>query len=220
MSSRTFDFMEPRGDYARLRAEQPVWQTTSTDGKKVWWVSRFADVCLTLGDEEHWRKTKGDCTHGSLSSMNTADYSIHRDILEKAFSLERMSEIERDIEKIVDDLLDQFARQTSPVDFVSQFATKVPFLTMYHLLGIPASDDQFVRERIGHRSSELRDYLHRLVEQKKHTPKADLISRLVIEQVCSLSFLHFPSNSSSVGTEKNQSGTIDRIRSRLSRRWK
>ncbi|CAF1245683.1 unnamed protein product [Rotaria sordida] len=198
---------EPPIEYNRLRAEQPICRATLMNGDQVWLITRFGDVCLVLGDDEHFSKVQNhsnfskqsyqdiidtDEEHASLLNMDPTKHIIYREIIENELSIDRIKEYEPRMKNIVDDLLNELINQNPPIDFVSQFAIKVPSFIIYDLLGINKIDHEFLvsRNRINNKldeaqtaNKELLDYINRLIANKKQTPGSDIISRLIIEQL-------------------------------------
>ncbi|CAF4618365.1 unnamed protein product [Rotaria sp. Silwood1] len=212
LTSSVFPFQrsipsEPPIEYNRLRAEQPIYRATLMNGDQTWLITRFGDVCLVLGDDENFSKVRSypnfsqqsyqdifntDEEHVGLLNMDPTKHIIYREIIEKEFSIDRIKEYEPRIKNIVDDLLNELSNQTPPIDFVSQFAIKVPSFIMYDILTINKIDHEFLtsRNRINNKLDETQtthqeflEYINRLVTNKKETPGSDLISRLITEQL-------------------------------------
>lgn len=189
---------EPPIEYNQLRNEKPIYRATLINGNQVWLISRYSDVCLVLGDDEHFSKVQNnknminsEFKHGLFSNMDSGKYLMYRQIIGKEFSIDRVKGYELKMKIIVDNLLTELINQNSPIDFVSEFARKVPSFILYDLLGINKMDYEFLNNRNSNNLNEnqtsrkeLSDYIHRLIINKKQTVGTDIISRLITEQVC------------------------------------
>ena len=124
-------------------------------------------------------------------------HTRQRRTVSKAFTPTRVAARQHQVEVIARALLDD-ARQRGEFDFMADFAAPLPILMIADLLGIPVEDrdqvreasDQFAslfepmlsgedRHHALHASAELARYLDEIVEQRRSTPKDDLISALV-----------------------------------------
>jgi fungal nitric oxide reductase len=114
------------------------------------------------------------------------------------FTKEHIDSMRPHIQKTVDSLLDTMIKAggDKPVDFVDKFALPVPSYIIYDILGVPFKDLEYLTQCNAIRSNgsatateasnanrELLEYIGKLVEQRLVKPEADLISKLVVEQV-------------------------------------
>ncbi|MBV9720302.1 MAG: cytochrome P450 [Mycobacterium sp.] len=134
--------------------------------------------------------------------LDPPDHTRLRKLVSKAFVPKVVNELQPDIAKLVDGLLDQIAER-GRFDVIGDLAYPLPVAVICRLLGVPLEDesgfshasallaqalDPFFRitgepsegmeERI--RAGQwLRNYLHELIEQRRSQPGEDLMSRLI-----------------------------------------
>jgi cytochrome P450 len=107
--------------------------------------------------------------------MDPTKHLIYRHIIENELFIDRIKEYELKMKHIIDNLLNELVNQNSQIDFISQFAIKVPQFIIYDLLVIHQIDYEFINNRNNNsklnndRSShtELSDYINRLIANKK-----------------------------------------------------
>jgi nitric oxide reductase len=121
-----------------------------------------------------------------------------RGMVEPLFTYEHIQSMRPKIQETVDSLLAamQPLSGSGSVDLVDKFALPVPSYTIYGILGVPLSDLPFLTQAAAIRSNgsataseasnanaTLLTYIGKLVEERSLSPKDDLISHLVKEQV-------------------------------------
>jgi len=119
-------------------------------------------------------------------------------MVEPLFSHAHIQSMRPSIQKTVDSLLDAMLplAGAGPVDLVDKFALPVPSYTIYGILGVPLEDLPFLTQAAAIRSngsataseassanSSLLQYIAKLVDDRSLSPKDDLISHLVTQQV-------------------------------------
>ena len=145
-------FDDPYPFYRRLRTEAPVvW----SDQVGAWLVSPFEEVRTGLSDG---RLRSGTRIQGLSSTLSPAarargagalacmsrmmafrdppDHTRLRRLVSRAFTARRVSDLEDEIESLVNELLDDLP-DTGPFDFVPTVAFPLPALVICRLLGIP-----------------------------------------------------------------------------------
>ncbi|MBO3744800.1 cytochrome P450 [Streptosporangiaceae bacterium NEAU-GS5] len=194
--------LDPPAEYRELRAERPLTRIRlDFDGSEVWLVTRYDDARTVLGDPRFSsdfakpgfpaRLTAQPPGPGTFIRMDPPDHSRLRRLLLPELNRRRVEELRPAIQKIADDLIDDMAAQTPPVDLVQALALPLPSRVITELLGVPYEDREFFhlttkvigdqsvdpKERIKIRD-ELKAYLDRLVAAKEAEPGDDLLSRL------------------------------------------
>ncbi|MFI5938397.1 cytochrome P450 [Actinoplanes sp. NPDC051494] len=133
----------------------------------------------------------------SILTLNPPDHTRLRRLVSSSFTPRRVEALRPRIERMVDDLLDDMAKQGAGVDFVTAFAFPLPVNVIGELLGVPEPDRaQFqhlvrdwtqVLERVDAdvlatadpAAARIRSYLSELADQRRREPTDDLISALV-----------------------------------------
>ena len=118
--------------------------------------------------------------------------------MEPLFSYEHIQSMRPSIQKTVDSLLDALLplAGSGAVDLVDKFALPVPSYTIYGILGVPLADLPYLTQQAAIRSNgsatsseasnanaSLLQYIAKLVDDRSESPKDDLISHLVTQQV-------------------------------------
>jgi cytochrome P450 len=147
------------------------------------------------------------CIRGYVNSMlyhNAPGHDRMRRLVSGAFTRRRVLELARAIETMADRLLDQVAdlgADGSPVDFIAEFASRLPIAVISALLGVPEHDQAWFRAvaadvtialegitsqtRLDPADSamdELSEYFTELVERRWRAPVGDMVSDLA--QIC------------------------------------
>jgi hypothetical protein len=198
-----YEFHEdPYPTYRRLRAEAPVYWNEELG---FWALSRHADVLAGFKDWEHFTNTGGISLEvGELSADSTAVLSIlamdpprHdriRALVSKGFTPRRVAELEPSVRALAVRYLER-ARDTGRMDFVADFAGRIPMDVVSEMLGVPESDRDELRgwsDTILHReegvrgvppegvaaSGRLLRYFVDVVAARRRKPGDDLASAL------------------------------------------
>lgn len=194
---------EPPCQYAQLRAEEPVCPISLPTGHPAWLVTRYEDVKTVLSDSRFSREALFrdgapraqlvEPDSSSLISMDPPRHSVLRNLTNREFSPRRAEAMRPRIQEIVDGLLDDMAAMTGPVDLNVTLARPLALRVICELLGIPYEDQhlfgawcdhfmsltKYTAEEIVRSNTEMRDYIAKLVEQKRDNPGEDLLSKLV-----------------------------------------
>jgi pimeloyl-[acyl-carrier protein] synthase len=160
---------------------------------------------------EHRREQRDLADMSTRESLNDGDFPVilfldppdHtriRGLLSPAFTRRAVERLRPHVQEIVDDLLDDLEGQ-GPVDLISKFAYALPVIVICELMGVPAEDrhlfhgwsDDASRLLDGDLDEEtvqkgltaammLLSYLDPLIEERRTTPRDDLLSMLVSAQ--------------------------------------
>ncbi|KAH8796549.1 cytochrome P450 55A1 [Hyaloscypha finlandica] len=201
----------PALEYARLRTSDPVSQVELWDGSLAWLVVKHKDICSVLTDnrlsKERTRPGFPELSAGgklaaknkpTFVDMDPPAHMQQRSMVESLFTKAHIDSMRPQIQKTVDSLLDEMIKKggSEPVDLVEKFALPVPSYTIYSILGVPLSDLPTLTNFAAIRSNgsatateasnannELLKYMAGLVDKRLSTPKEDLISLFVSEQL-------------------------------------
>ncbi|MFD9891401.1 cytochrome P450 [Amycolatopsis sp. NPDC059027] len=172
-------------------------------GIEAWLVTRYADVREVLGDQERFSARSGQAGHvllnqppdagveeGDFNRMDSADHLRFRRVIAPAITTVKRTELFRPlVQRITDDLLDELAGETGPVDLHARFATPLTSSVIAELLDVPPGDRVLFRNAAralfdGHVEADelaaanvpLYAYLAELVARRVQEPGEDVIS--------------------------------------------
>jgi cytochrome P450 len=136
-----------------------------------------------------------------LIMLDGEEHTQLRGLVSGAFSPRRMAALEPAIRKVAGELLDELVASEQP-DLVLQFSNPLPTIVIAELLGVPSADrEQFkiwsnaiaqfdpAKPDGAHPSSEsgpaveLAIYLGNVIEERRVSPRDDLLSRLLAAEV-------------------------------------
>ncbi|MCQ8771900.1 cytochrome P450 family protein [Streptomyces telluris] len=199
---------DPHAFYAAMRAGSAVRQVVMPGGLKVWLVSRYDDARALLADprlskdvevgrQAIMRNATGKAglmafAMELVSHMLNSDPPDHtrlRSLVNKVFTARAVERLRPRIEAITHEMLDAMAGRQS-ADLMRDFAYPLPMSVLCELLGVPVPDRDHFHGWVQARMSDdparmmaaapgLLGYLHRLVDAKRRTPAADLLTDLV-----------------------------------------
>jgi len=137
----------------------------------------------------------------SMLSTNGPDHTRMRRLVAGAFTARRVAAMRETVATQANTLADYLAflaRSGDPVDFMAEFAYPLPVRVICALLGVPAGDQQWFRERAGdltvvlepqlavgeidaadRAAAELEAYFTDLVSRRRREPHDDLTTALV-----------------------------------------
>jgi cytochrome P450 len=181
-----------------LQSQGTVHRVRTVDGDEAWLVTGHAQVRQFLDDDRLSRsnpdpgaaRDSGSVFLAGLLGSFATDHARMRTVLEPHFSPERMLALRTHVETLTEQLLDDLAGQTSPVDLRLALALPLPILVMCEWLGVPHQDkDKFSKwtqdaanvqdpARSKQGLGELFGYCQQLVADKRKNPGDDAISRL------------------------------------------
>lgn len=166
-------------------------------------VFRVADAAYMDEISTAWRKNPTWLTlTKSMMFVNAPDHSRMRGLVSQALSPRRVASLEPAIIGLIDNLLDRMAELGTggaALDFMAEFAFRLPIDVMGELLGVPAADRAWFRPRVeaigaaidigggdaarmaisNTSVGELRAYFAELAEQRRRAPREDLVTSLV-----------------------------------------
>ncbi len=209
-----YDFHEdPYPYYRRLRDEAPLYRN---DELNFWAVSRHHDVhqgfrnSTTLSNRDgvsldpvsrgpHASKTM------SFLAMDDPDHLRLRTLVSKGFTPRRIRELEPRVTEIAVQHLDVMLDKASSggmlsVDYVAEFAGKLPMDVISELMGVPQSDRDRLRamaDGVMHREDGVTDvpasaieasinlivYYQEMIAQRRKKPTEDLTSALLAAEI-------------------------------------
>jgi len=214
---------EPYEIWRRLRDEAPLYRNERLD---FWALSRYDDVEAAHRDPATFLSS-----HGTVLEMMTADpvpsglmifqdppeHTRLRSLVSRAFTPRRVSGLEAHIRDLCDDLLAPWT-DGAGFDFVADFGATLPSMVISELLGVPASDRVWVKEKIDTTFHiepdvgmindvslaariELDGYLMGLLEERRAAPGDDLLSGLAATGLTLRECADFANLLVSAGTE-------------------
>jgi cytochrome P450 len=196
---------DPYALFARARREHPVFRH---EGLPVSSIFRHADCQAILRDPKTWSSMfptpPGFTPEDVPRSMLVTDPPEHarlRGLVSQAFTPKRVHELAPRVEVIAHQLLDE-ALERREVDLVEALTYPLPVIVIAEMIGVPVEDrarfkawsDALVaplgsiffaepsREMIDEQRrirAELEEYFVRLVEDRRRSPKNDLLTALV-----------------------------------------
>jgi cytochrome P450 len=209
---------DPYPYYAALRKHDPVHEMESGSGAASYFVSRYDDVVAVYrhgaasSDKKIEFKPKfGDSPlyEHHTTSLVFNDPPLHtrvRGLIMGALNQRAIARMEAGVFALVDQLLDGLAEKTQ-CDFIEDFAARIPVEVIGNLLDIPKDHRGPLRgwssailsgleprpsaemlERGNRAVSDFKDYLARLVEERRRTPgdpDTDVLTRLVQDKTVS-----------------------------------
>jgi cytochrome P450 len=202
---RAFTFFRPRSLeeisqtyswFAEMRSRQPVFYN---EEMQLWQVFRYEDVTTVLTDYNRFSsqplaRFAGGFLRDTLVSKDPPDHRKLRNLVNQAFTPRAVARLSDRITQIMQELLDQ-VRFQGKMDIVSDIAFPLPAKIIAEMLGVPAEDwDIFQRwarvdssdpavvrrdpARMQRMQQEMFDYFSRLLEERRRSPREDLITAL------------------------------------------
>ena len=204
LSSRTAQ--DPYPVYAPLRARDPVHRSRLL---KAWLFTRHSDVDAILRDHQHFAS---DPRKGTLSSRQHAmlppadeftmlfldppDHTRLRSLVNKAFTLKAVDDLEPRIRGVLGSLLDDI-EDPAGFDLMQAVARPLPVILIAEMLGVPSEDRERFRNwsaqrarllepmisprerEAGEAASRAFDaYFRPIVEARRAEPRDDIVSAL------------------------------------------
>ncbi|HEU5160002.1 MAG TPA: cytochrome P450 [Streptosporangiaceae bacterium] len=197
------DNFDVPADYRALRAEGPITRVRTQTGDPAWLVTGYEEIRRLLADDRLGRshpdpgraaRVSNSALFGGPRDEFATEKAAHeqmRRLLVPAFSRRRMNALRGRVESIVDELLDQMAERTPPVDLHEALSFPLPALVICELLGVPYEDRDYFRALSGQAAGvtdaaasaaaieELNEYMRRLIAVKRADPAEDVLSDLV-----------------------------------------
>ncbi|SDI16861.1 cytochrome P450 [Nonomuraea jiangxiensis] len=201
----------PSSDHVDLRDEGPMTKVRLYNGRTPWLVTGAAQARAVLSDyrrvsirpyhgnypllNEEFEKVVDSGYADVLFGVDPPEHTKQRQMIMPRFSLRQTAKLRDDIQRIVDEKLDDMMRQGPPADLVTLFAQPVPSMVMSLLLGVPYEENEefetparklFVPELAEEATAELGVYLDGLIQRKEENPGAGLtglIDDLIVGQL-------------------------------------
>ncbi|KAB1119293.1 cytochrome P450, partial [Micromonospora sp. AMSO12t] len=183
----------PSARHVGLRADSPMTKVKLYNGRTAWLVTGAAQARAVLSD---YRRVSIRPYHGNYPLLNEEfenvvdsgyadvlfgvdppEHTKQRSMIMPSFTLRRTALLRDDIQRIVDEKLDEMLRHGAPADLVSMFAQPVPSMVMSTVLGVPYDEHEdfetpahklFVPELAEEATAELGEYLDRLIQKKEN----------------------------------------------------
>lgn len=195
----------PDPQYATMRAQCPVARVRTKGGIDAWLVSRYADVRAAQADSRLSRaQASGDdaprvggtmyTTPDMIISMDLPQHTRLRRLVAGAFTSRRIERMRPKVAAMLDALLDEFAAQDQPADFVQSVAVPFPLTVIGELLGVSPQDlpmfgkwarafatvnDPAGGEDALNGLAKLLEYIVGLIAEKRAAPADDVLSELI-----------------------------------------
>ena len=182
---------------ADMREHNPVFRDERT---RLWQVFRYEDILEILTDYSRFSSHAYDFMGGflanSLIAKDPPDHRKLRNLVNLAFTPRAVARLSDRITQITQELLDA-VRDKGSADIVADIAFPLPAKVIAELLGVPAEDwDIFQRwarldssDAASRRESgqsmqeEMFRYFTKLLEERRRSPREDLISSLSVAEV-------------------------------------
>ncbi|HEV3227746.1 MAG TPA: cytochrome P450 [Acidimicrobiales bacterium] len=192
--------VDPHPVWRRLRDDAPVYRNDQYD---FYALSRYHDVEAAHRDPGTFSSAKGTVLEmmgndlsstGQMIFLDPPQHTELRHLVSRAFTPRRIADLEIRIRGFCADMLD--AQRGAPgFDYLQDFGAKLPSMVISSLLGVPPSDQETFRhviERMFHiepgvgmvneqslvAGQEIQHYLAGQLDERKATPKDDLLTGL------------------------------------------
>jgi cholest-4-en-3-one 26-monooxygenase len=202
----------PHETFARLRREAPVYRHEQPGASPFWAVTRYRDIVTVSRDWATYSSERRGALLGEppeevlatqrlmMLNMDPPRHSKLRALVNKGFTPRMIAQLTGPVRRVCDELVDGVAER-GRCDFVTEIAAELPLQVIAELLGIPRADRHQVFEwsntMVGSDDPEWRGspedaqsaamsmyaYANDLVEQRKNSPREDLVSVLMQAEV-------------------------------------
>src|SRR5216683_4916864 len=185
--------------FEEMRTDCPVFQD---EVMPLWQVFRYEDVSEVMTDYARFSSQPlgvftGSFLKDTLVTKDPPDHRKLRNLVNQAFTPRAVARLSDRITQITQELLDQ-VRLQGKMDIVSDIAFPLPAKVIAELLGVPSEDWNIFQRwaRVGSSDTvnsrqadgrsmqvEMFDYFSALLEERRRTPREDLISSLSTAEV-------------------------------------
>ena len=186
--------------FQQMRTEHPVSYSEET---KMWQIFRYEDVNHVITDYANFSSSIMGAAETSVlkDTLVASDPPNHRklrNLVNQAFTPRSVARLSGRVTEITQELLDE-VRQRGTMDVISELAFPLPAKVIAEMLGVPSEDwDIFKRwaligdtESFAQDSStnelslkrELSTYFTELLQERRRTPREDLITSLLQAKV-------------------------------------
>ena len=182
--------------FEEMRSSDPVFY----DGR-IWHAFRYEEVSQVMTDYTHFSSqafgVTGSFLHNTLVAKDPPDHRKLRNLVNQAFTPRTVARLSDRIARITQELLDE-VKSRGKMDVVSDIAFPLPAKVIAEMLGVPPEDwdifqrwarvdssDPAASRREAGRShrEEMSGYFSRLLEERRRTPREDLVSALSVAEV-------------------------------------
>jgi cytochrome P450 len=183
-------------------ASAPVRTVRTPAGDPAWLVSGYDEVRALIADSRlSWTTSAAGASQCSQAAMmghpdapgqNSGAGMSFAKVLARSFAPRRIKQLRPRVQQLCDDLLDELAAQTPPVDFHKAVSFPLPAMVICEVLGVPPQDrtefriwsDEAACKTDRDRAQAGRDQLHTymiaaLIEDKRAHPGQDVLTDLV-----------------------------------------
>ncbi|HWE91488.1 MAG TPA: cytochrome P450 [Pseudonocardiaceae bacterium] len=193
----------PPESYKQIGARGPLNKVTLWNGRRVWLITGYELARTLLTDT----RLSADRTRQEYPTMaphleaqaarklvlvgeDPPLHDKHRRLLNPEFSLKRARVLQPDIQRIIDELVDNILAIGPGADLVPEYAMPIPSRVMSALLGVPYEDHDFfqaatagvmqARDQAQSQAAgtELAQYLGKLVDAEVRRPSDGIVGRL------------------------------------------
>lgn len=194
---------EPAIEFTTLRKEAPVSKVTIVDDKSwAWLLTKHADICKVLSDNEHFSKIRTRPNFPELTKsgrlaaashkptfvdMDPPEHTCQRGMVMPTFSPQQIQNLVPMIQEITNHQIEEMMKVTAAsTDLVASFALPMVSTVMYRVLGIPPKDMEYLAKcnavrtngsatatQASAANTELVSYLKALIEAKAANPTED-----------------------------------------------
>jgi cytochrome P450 len=204
---REEELFAPPANMVSLAEVQPVWRLRYADGTDGWLVFdrprartvlndlRFSvlPAGFAIDDGGFGAATQAIENPGDLLRLNPPQHTRVRKALTAYFTVRAVAELRPAVEQIVASRIDAMETAGPPLDFVQEFARRVPSMTICSVLGVPHSDafrfedpshvltaglDTTLAEKQA-ALDEFYGYVRAVIAEKRAKPGDDLIGELL-----------------------------------------
>jgi cytochrome P450 len=195
--------LDPDPLYAQLRPTEPMARVVLPYGAESWLSTRYRTVKRVLGDPVFSRAAAvgPDAPRATpiwpradaIVSLDPPEHKRLRRLVAAAFTVRSIERLRSRAQEIVDELLDDMAKQGPPADIVEALAVSLPMTMICEILGVPFEDRALFRQwsvpqmsttaftpkEIDEAYRSLRGYLSQLVSAREVRETDDILSVLV-----------------------------------------
>ncbi len=199
---------DPYPTYERLREEAPLYHNAEMG---FWALSRHADVIEGFRDNERLSNAygvsldpaaSGPHAHRTMSflAMDPPMHGRMRGLVSKGFTPRRVAELEPRIRQIARDYIASMLERPDDLDFITDFAGRLPMDVISEMMGVPVADREELRrlsDLLVHREEGVNDvppegmaaalelvvYYAEMLAQRKANPTEDLTSALLAAEI-------------------------------------
>ena len=195
----------PYDTWRRMRDEAPVYRNDKHD---FYALTRFADVEAAHRDPQTFSSAKGTVLEimgpelgrtGQMIFMDPPEHTSLRQLVSRAFTPRRISQLEARVRELCGELLDPFVG-ASELDYVEDFGDHLPSMVISSLLGLPREDQREVRRIVDgifhiepgvgivnetsiNAGFEVARYVGEQLTKRRDNPQDDLLSALVQAEI-------------------------------------